>query len=272
MANQQTIARPSVFRGRGIFSNAEASLTFLPAEPDCGVVFRRTDLGGAEVRVHPSNLVEVANTSTGLKSGAAEIYVVEHVLACLAALEIDNVIIEIDASEVPSTSGCASDYVETLEAAGIAILDAPAIEPALSQPIVIGGGAKMLVITPSSELTVSYVLDHPHPHLGLQAVFGVGRRDFLRELVPARTFTTEEEARTAIEAGLIRHCDRTRAVIIGENGASRELIWKNEAARHKAQDIVGDLSIFSPRLKAHVVGIRSGHALNREAARRLAGG
>lgn len=270
LTQQATIARTAVFRGRGIFSDAEVSLTFVPAEPNTGVVFRRTDLGGAEVRVHPSNLIETPLTCTALRKGNAEIHVVEHLLACLAALSIDNVVVKIDGAEVPSSSGCAFDYLETLETAGRMEQDAPVRERALRQPLVVGGGDRLLVLTPADEFTVSFIFDHPHPLLRLQAVFGVRKRDFLRELIPARTFITEDDAKAAIEAGLVKHNDRSRAVIIGENGASKELIWDNEAARHKAQDIVGDLSVYCPHIKAHIIGVKSGHALNRIAARRLA--
>jgi UDP-3-O-acyl N-acetylglucosamine deacetylase len=270
MQMQSTVARTAVFRGRSLFTNVDTAITFKPAEAGSGVIFRRTDLNGAIVRVHPHNLIESRSNCTIIKSGDATVSVVEHVLACLTAMRIDNVEIDIDAGEVPAGEGCAADYIESLENAGRVELDTPVIEYSIQSAIIVGEGDRMLVIVPADEFSVTFILDHPHKQLGLQAVFNVRKPDFMRELIPARTFITEEEAQVALKAGLLKHNERDRAVIIGQDGPNRPLIYPNEPARHKAQDIVGDLSIFSPNIKAHFIGIKSGHQLNRTAARRLA--
>lgn len=266
---QSTVARTAVFRGRSLFSNVNTAITFKPSDAGSGVAFRRTDLDGALVRVHPKNLIESKASFTMLKCGDAAVSVVEHVLACLTAMRIDNVEIDIDAGEMPAGEGCAADYIETLDKAGRVEFDKAVRERKLSTTFVIGNGDRMLIVIPADEFSVTYILDHPHPQLGQQAVFHISKPDFLTDLIPARTFITEEEAQMAIEAGLLKHNERDRAVIIGDKGPNRPLLYSNEPARHKAQDIVGDISIFSPHVKAHFVGIKSGHELNRAAARRL---
>lgn len=270
MQLQSTISRSVVFKGRSLFTNADTTITLKPANAGSGVIFHRTDLDATPIHVHPDNLVDCKTNCTILKSGEASVAVVEHILACLTAMRIDNVEIDIDTGEMPARDGCAADYVETLEEAGRIELDKPVVERSIQDTMIIGEGERMLIVVPAVEFSVTYIFDHPHRQLGLQAIFNIAKSDFLKELIPARTFITEEEAQMAISAGLITHNDRDRAVIIGDDGPTRPLIFKNEPARHKAQDIVGDLSVFSPQIKAHFIGIKSGHQLNRTAARRLA--
>lgn len=267
---QATIEREVRFDGRGIFSDSPSSLTLRPAEPDTGVLFVRTDLGDdAVVRVRPSNIVESLNCTILTENGTT-VAVVEHLLACLFAIGIDNVIALVDGEELPSESGCASDYFDSLESAGRVEQEYKAPEKKLSTPLFIGGDEKALILFPSDDYSVSYIFDHAHPALGVQFVPETPREKILGELMSARTFITEEDARKAIDAGILKHNNPDRAVLIGKDGPSKELEHPNELARHKAQDIVGDLSIFSPHLKARVIGIRSGHHLNHLAVKRLA--
>ncbi|MEP0813352.1 MAG: UDP-3-O-acyl-N-acetylglucosamine deacetylase [bacterium] len=270
MPNQTTIVRAARFEGRGLFSDLPASVVFHPAPPNTGVVFRRIDLGeDAAIRVHPDNLVESPNCSV-LANGKAEVSVVEHVLACLAGLGIDNVFIDVDGPEIPSESGSAGDYLDALAEAGKTEQDAPARSKKLGVPLVVSGEDKALILLPADTFSVSYVLDHAHPLLGVQYQPDTPKDRVLDEILRARTFITEDEAKKALDAGFLRHENPDRAVLITGAGPNKPLLAANEPARHKAQDILGDLSIFSPHLVARVIGIRSGHHLNHVAAKRLA--
>jgi len=258
-----------IFTGRGLFSDMPGTIAFHPAEPGMGVIFRRSDLDGAEIRAHPDNIVPDLPNCTALEAGNERVLVVEHVLACLAGLQIDNIVIEVDGEELPGLDGCAGDYLDTLKRAGRAEQDAQVRIRKLRVPIIIGNLEKSLILFPSDEFSISYLLDHADPALGTQFVHNVTKDRFVDDLLPARTFITEDEARQAIEAGFLKHEKRDRAILIGGDGPSKEFLSDNEPACHKAQDIVGDLAIFSHHLIARIIGIKSGHHLNHIAVKRL---
>ncbi len=253
-----------------MFSDKPAVMKFLPAGAGCGVVFKRIDLNdGARIAAIPENIISDSPNCTTLSMNGAKVSVVEHVMACLAALSIDNVIIEVDGEELPSREGCANDYFETLLDAGRLDLDEPVRLRKLRTPLMVGNGDRSLILFPAEEFSVSYLLSHSDPVLGTQYAAEVRRDDFKSELLKARTFITEDEARMIIESGVLKHNNPDRAVLITSGGPNKEPHFDNEPARHKAQDILGDLSIYSMHLCARVIGIKSGHQMNHLAAKRL---
>lgn len=270
MPNQATICKPVIFEGCGLFSDRPAAVRFVPADAGAGISFRRTDLGnGTFIPAHPDNIISDSPNCTTLAASGAKVSVVEHVMACLAALSIDNVIIEVDGEEMPSREGCANDYFDTLSEAGRAEQDAPVRLRKLMTPLYIGSGDRSLILFPAEELSVSYLLSHSDRVLGTQFAAEVKRSEFIGELLPARTFITEDEAKVIIESGILKHNNPDRAVLITSSGPNKKPIYENEPARHKAQDILGDLSIYSMHLCARVIGIKSGHQMNHLAAKRL---
>jgi UDP-3-O-acyl N-acetylglucosamine deacetylase len=272
---QQTIARPAEVRGTGFLTGAVVRLRFLPAPPDSGVVFVRTDLRPYG-RV-PAQVDCVTGTArrTTLGHPPAQVSLVEHVLAALAGLRVDNCRVELDAPEPPGLDGSARAFVDALIAAG------PVRQPArravwcVDAPVVVQAGRASLALYPPSceGLTLSYFLDYGlgspiARQVHTQAATPGG---FARDLAPCRTFILESEAEELRRQGLGARTTAADLLVFGPHGpVDNRLRFANEPARHKLLDLVGDLSLLGADLCGHVVACRSGHPLNVELARTLA--
>jgi UDP-3-O-acyl N-acetylglucosamine deacetylase len=245
-----------------MLTGARVRLRFLPAPPCSGVVFVRTDLR-PQARI-PAHVSQVTGTKrrTTLGSTPAQVSLVEHVLAALAGLRIDNCFVELDAPEPPGLDGSAQAFVEALLAAGV------------TEPVILQSGGATLALHPGDGqgLTVTYFLDY-----GAAAVIPrqvhtthVAASDFLHELAGCRTFILESEAQELRRQGLGAQTTAADLLVFGAKGPiDNRLRFANEPARHKVLDLVGDLSLLGVDLCGHVVAYRSGHPLNVELARSL---
>jgi UDP-3-O-[3-hydroxymyristoyl] N-acetylglucosamine deacetylase/3-hydroxyacyl-[acyl-carrier-protein] dehydratase len=271
---QRTIARAAGVRGVSFLHGADVSLRFVPAGADAGVAFVRTDLPGRpEVAAHVRNVVPRQRRTT-LQHGEAVVEMVEHVMAALAGLRIDNCRVEIDAPETPGCDGSSQAFVDALGGAGVAELDRERETLVIDRPLTVREGAASLTAHPGDgeSYVLSYQLDYGRQStIGAQSLFlDVSPETFRRELAPSRTFLLEAEAQALRQAGIGTRTTEKDLLIFGPHGViGNELRYPDECVRHKILDMVGDLALLGTDLCGHVVAHRSGHQLNAGLVRKL---
>ena len=271
---QRTLRRPVEVAGVGFLTGACVRARFVPAPPSTGVVFVRTDLRPAVCI--PAHVAQVTGTArrTTLGRGKAEIGLVEHVLAALAGLRVDNCRVELDAPEPPGLDGSARRFVDAIIEAGIQTQPARQAVWAVDAPVVLEQGGATLALHPpeSSGLRLSYFLNYgAFSPLGRQVHtqdLNPGR--FIEELASCRTFILEDEVAELRRQGLGRRTTSADLLVFGRRGPiDNRVRFANEPARHKVLDLVGDLALLGADLCGHVVAYRSGHPLNVELVRTL---
>ena len=271
---QRTVARPAEVEGVGFLTGATVRLRFLPAPPCTGVVFVRTDL--RPPAPIPAGIEQVTGTQrrTTLGRPPAQVGLVEHVLAALAGLRVDNCYVELNAPEPPGLDGSARGFVDALHRAGTVPQTARRPAWCVDRPVVVAhNGATLALHPPAGDgLTVSYLLDYgPSSPIGRQAYTQViTPARFAAEVAPCRTFILEEEAAELRRQGLGARTTAADLLVFGRHGPiDNRLRYANEPARHKVLDLVGDLALLGADLRGHVVAYRSGHPLNVELVRAL---
>jgi UDP-3-O-[3-hydroxymyristoyl] N-acetylglucosamine deacetylase/3-hydroxyacyl-[acyl-carrier-protein] dehydratase len=271
---QKTVQTPIERSGVGMNLGQPVVMRLVPAPPDAGVVFVRTDL---EDRPSvPADLDHVApeERRTVLRNGQAEVQMVEHLMAALAGFDIDNVTVELSGPELPGGDGSALLFAEMLEEAGVETQDAPRRLLTLRKPITLGEGSSTIVALPASEgLWVAYTLDYDDNRLPTQHVdYQVTKDVFVRELAPARTFVFEEEAQALLDRGFGAGASTENVLVVRDDGTvlDNALRFDDEFARHKALDLLGDLRLVGQGLLAHVLAVKTGHAATLALVRRIA--
>jgi UDP-3-O-[3-hydroxymyristoyl] N-acetylglucosamine deacetylase/3-hydroxyacyl-[acyl-carrier-protein] dehydratase len=241
---------------------------FKPAEPNTGIRFVRVDLEGSpEIQVEPSSAVEADDNSrrTVLKCGEVEIGTVEHVLAAVRGLAVDNVRIEINAPEPPEPDGSSAPFAEVLKGAGRVVQDAPRRYIELRRPLTVSDGGVELIALPHDGLRITYTLDYHHRLIGTQhASFELTGEVFEKEIAPARTFSLLREVEVLRERGLIKGGSLENSVVVGDDRLMNDgpLRFPDEFVRHKILDLMGDLSLLGRPVKCHIISVKSGHATN----------
>jgi len=268
---QRTIKNTIQCKGIGLHSGKQVSLVLRPAAPDTGVVFIRTDLGGAQVAAVAANTAATSYATTLTASGAS-VQTVEHLLAALAGLGIDNVSVEIDADEVPIMDGSARVFARLIADAGI---QAQAkLQPVLKvmKPIFVRDGNKQIAIWPSEKPSISYFIDFNHPMLREQSLnYHVSGDGFIREIADARTFGFLSDVKTLQANGLAKGASMDNAVALGEDSVLNQegLRYQDEFVRHKILDLIGDFSLAGMPIMGHIVAHKSGHGLNAQMVSKL---
>ncbi|HEX7010780.1 MAG TPA: UDP-3-O-acyl-N-acetylglucosamine deacetylase [Phycisphaeraceae bacterium] len=270
---QHTIAKPVTLKGRGLFMGQSVTLTFRPAPPNHGVVFVRTDLGGAQIPALVDHVVKRARR-TALKAGEASVDTCEHCLSAVAGLRIDNLRIELDGPEIPAMDGSAMPFLEALLEAGLQPSDEPRVRMVVTEPVVVRQDDAMVAAVPSDspDLQVVYELDYGGGPLGRQLhVFDSSNGDYAHQIAPSRTFILEHEARALRERGIGTHLTEDDVLVIGQSGplGQSRFRFEDEPVRHKVLDLIGDLYLLGAPIQGRVVAYKSGHALNHLLVRRL---
>jgi UDP-3-O-[3-hydroxymyristoyl] N-acetylglucosamine deacetylase len=269
--NRQTIDRTVELDGVGLHSGEAVHMSLNPADAGTGIVFVREDVGGLEI---PATL-DFAGPSyyaTVIEREGAKISTIEHLMAALYALRVDDVRIVLDGSEVPIMDGSSRPFVDLVLKAGRRELDSPRQYITVVRPIVVEHEDKRVAAYPCREYRITYAIEFPHPALGYQELTASpwGDEAFAEKLSPARTFTFESEVEALRRAGLARGGSLDNAVVLGQNGPLNEgLRFADEFVRHKMLDLTGDLSLLGHPLRAHVVAYRAGHDLHARLARRI---
>ena len=260
---QQTLKRPTSCVGIGLHSGRKVKLTLKPAPAGCGILFKRVDLGGVAIAATASHLTHI-NHATCLANGSARIETVEHLLAALYALSVDNVIVEIDAPEVPIMDGSAAPFVYLIHEAGIREIGKPCSFVRLKRPVSISTDGRHVSAYPANSLRLSYSIDFEHPLLRHQEfTMEVNETSFIEEIAPARTFGFLKDVELMRQNGLALGGSLDNAIVLGETGVlNNPLRYPDEFVRHKLLDLLGDLVLLGSPLLAHVVAVRAGHQLH----------
>jgi len=267
-AAQTTLGESVVVEGVGLHSGAHCRLVMHPAPADTGIVFEVAK-GRSVLRI-PAALEWAirGERCTGLERCGARVETVEHLLAALAEVGIDNARVEVAGPECPALDGSARPYVEAIDRAGSESLETARREQALRDCVWAAEGDSWLMATPAQARRITVGIDFPR--LGRQVVdFVLGPEVFRGEISPARTPAFEEEVESLIAQGLGRGGSLENVVVVTREGDLREARFADEVARHKALDLLGDLSLAG-RVRAHVWAIRPGHGVNLELARKMA--
>ncbi|MDA3963186.1 MAG: UDP-3-O-acyl-N-acetylglucosamine deacetylase [Planctomycetota bacterium] len=266
MSAQRTIAAPASVSGIGLHSGEHCDVTFKPAPPDSGIVFARVDLEGApQLRAHPDRLCQRARR-TAMAEGDVEVHTTEHFMSAATALGIDNLLVELNAVEMPGLDGSAIEVAEALRSAGIVEQDAARKTFTLKDPVAVSAGNASIVALPyHNGFKVTYSLDdHGGSFAGTSMVeLDITEDSFVNEIARARTFCLAQEVEQLRALGLGKGANyENTCVFDGEKVIGTKLRYPDEAARHKVLDLIGDLAMATRRLNAHVVAVRTGHREN----------
>jgi UDP-3-O-[3-hydroxymyristoyl] N-acetylglucosamine deacetylase/3-hydroxyacyl-[acyl-carrier-protein] dehydratase len=270
--NQTTVREAQSVKGAALHTGSRVTLTVKPAAANTGYIFKRIDLPDEPtVAAHIDNVKQVERATT-LGEGSVKIHTVEHLLSALRGLGVDNALIELDANEPPIGDGSARQFIEMLEKAGTQELDAKLVEYELHEPVRVDGrDGGYIIAWPSDRFEVSCTNAN---HLGKHTQFRTWNPEtgnYGKDIGQARTFVFYEEVQPLMEKGLIKGGSLENAVVIrGDAILSREpLRYEDEFVRHKILDVVGDLSLFPGRLKAHIYAAKPSHGLNVELTREI---
>lgn len=270
---QKTLAFPLNFEGKGLFSGKRIEMTLLPAKAGHGIVFQRIDLPGQPLLPARLEYVKATPRCTILGRGNTEIQTVEHFLSAMAALGIDNLLVQVSGPEMPIGDGSALPFVELVRQAEKREFPARKKFAVIQSPVYFEKNDVTLIALPSDEFRISYTLHYPHSaFIGSQFYsFSLDEEKFAQEIAPSRTFCLYEEIAPLLEKGVIRGGGLESAVVIKDDRVANPegLRFRDEMVRHKILDLIGDLYLLGKPLLAHIISIRSGHATNVEFARVL---
>jgi UDP-3-O-[3-hydroxymyristoyl] N-acetylglucosamine deacetylase/3-hydroxyacyl-[acyl-carrier-protein] dehydratase len=274
MEMQKTISKEISLQGAGLHTGNTVKVKFKPAPINTGILFIRTDIQSkpiirAEVDYVLSIDKNPRRTSIGLKG--IEVQTVEHLLAVLSGLGIDNLIIEIDNNEIPGLDGSGINFIKALEDAGIVSQNSARKYFSVKEPIWVEDSGASIAILPATDLRISYILSYPHDLLKAQYLdFVISPDIFSKEIAPSRTFCLEEEVDDLRQQGLGKGANYENTLVVGEKGIIKNTLrFSDEFARHKILDIMGDLSLLGQPIKGHVIAVKSGHPLNMKLLTRL---
>ena len=259
--SRKTLARPATVEGIGLHLGIRCKLTFQPARAKQGIVFRRTDCPGLpQIRAHVSE-VSSSERRTQLGKGDHAVHTVEHVLAAVTGMEIDDITIDMDGPEPPILDGSAAPFLAALSEAGLASLKGEPEFLHLTEPVRIIDGASVYEAYPHDGLELDVTIEFPHPLIGKQSRrFTVTQDSFASELSRARTFGFVHEVDALRAKGLIKGASLDNAVVLDDSDIlSGALRWSDEFVRHKAMDCIGDLALAGARVQARIVAVKPSH-------------
>jgi UDP-3-O-[3-hydroxymyristoyl] N-acetylglucosamine deacetylase len=237
---------------------------------DYGIRFRRTDLGDFEVPATVQNLAGI-QLATGLARDQVSVETVEHLLAALVSMGIDNVVVELNSPEVPIMDGSAAPFIYLIQEAGVKRQQARRKFLKIVRPIALSRGDKRIALYPSDHFKVTYSISYDHPLLRHQSrTLRITEDSFIEEIAPARTFTFLKDVEMLRQNGLALGGSLENAIVLGETGVlNNPLRFDDEFVRHKILDAVGDLALVGYPVIGHLVAHRAGHALHTEFAARI---
>ena len=274
MEKQRTITKEFSVKGVGLHTAAKVNMTFKPAAVDTGITFIRTDLPGRPaIKVCYENILPQSlsprRTSVGVDN--AQVQTIEHLMAALIGLGIDNLVIEIDNNEVPGLDGSSANYAESLFKVGITEQDKNKHYFLIKEPLYVEEDGAQIIALPAPDLKISYTLSFNHPLLKASYLqLQITPETFKEELSMARTFCLEKEATELQHQGLGRGANYENTLVVGESGVIKnKLRYPDEFIRHKILDLLGDLFVLGQPIKGHIIAIKSGHSLNLKMVKKI---
>jgi UDP-3-O-[3-hydroxymyristoyl] N-acetylglucosamine deacetylase/3-hydroxyacyl-[acyl-carrier-protein] dehydratase len=294
---QHTIREEISISGAGIHTGQSVTMRLKPAEPNTGIVFQRVDLPGKPlVKADVDNVIET-NRSTTLEQNGARVSTIEHLMASLVGMQVDNVLIEINGDEVPILDGSAEPFVEILEKTGVTNQQVRKIYYNIEHNISFVDEEKKveMVALPYNEYRINTLIDFNSPILGTQHAALKNITDFNAEIAPCRTFCFFHELEALLANNLIKGGDINNAIVVVDKPVTADQVariskvfkkndvhvseegilnnlklrFPNEPARHKLLDVVGDLALVGFPFKAHIIANRPGHSSNVKFAKKI---
>lgn len=295
MQKQQTLAAPFTLEGKGLHTGLNITATFCPSEPNTGYRFQRIDLEGEPIVEAVADNVAATNRGTVVKKGDITISTIEHAMAALYCLGVDNCLIKLNAPEIPILDGSALPWVKAIQNVGVVEQNAKReiFRIMKKYEVVDEASGVKLEIFPDDHFSVTTFVDYPSPVLNNQFAVLNDINDFADQVAAARTFVFVREIQPLLAANLIKGGDLDNAVVIYDKKVSQEelntlaatigsqapsaenlgyvqkrpLQWDNEPARHKLLDIIGDLALVGKYIQGRVIATRPGHGMNNKLAR-----
>ena len=297
MENQKTIEREVVLSGNGVHTGTSVELTLKPAPEDYGIVFKRVDLEKPVEIPADAKFVSDTTRSTTLEKDGVSVQTTEHLLAAVTGSDLDNLIIEVSASEMPIVDGSSQPFVDLIKKAGIKEQRKARDYFVVEQPLTYRdekSGSEITLI-PNEEYAVLTVIDFGKNIVGTQNAYLESLKDFEKEIASSRTFSFLHEIQNLLDAGLIKGGDLNNAIVyvdkpltedsmdklkevfgredirVTPNGVlnNLELKHSNEASRHKLLDVIGDLTLVGKRIKGKVIANKPGHRVNTQFAKEI---
>lgn len=295
--SRNTIKNEIHLEGIGLHTGKTSKMTLLPGQAGKGILFFRKDLDGSPSVLADINYVSSTDRSTTIKSASAEVSTIEHLMSALFSLGITDLEVHLDGPEVPILDGCSAHYMSLLQKSGIERLDGDRDVFSVEEPLVFkyeGSGSEYHVY-PSDHLKVTVIIDFSQESLGEQSATLSNLVDFKDEIAPCRTFALLSEIEKLADAGLIKGGDLNHAVVVVDKQLSAselqhlrdklnkpdveltddgilntvKLKFRNEPARHKLLDLLGDIALLGKDIKGHIIARKPGHTANAEFTRFL---
>ena len=263
-AKQTTLAGPVKANGIGLHTAVPVNVRLMPAPPDTGYVFKRTDLGGFEIPATVESVAHCSYATTLMRTGVM-LSTVEHLLAALRGCGIDNAYIEVDNLEIPIMDGSSEAFAEMIESVGVA--EQPLARRALlvRETVSAVSGNRSITIEPADNYEIDCTIDFAHPLIGIQhRSVTLDNGSFAKDIASARTFGFIEEVEALRRANLIRGGSLDNAIVLTKHGMLNQtgLRFADEFVRHKILDIIGDLALLGMPILGRVRAERSGHLLH----------
>ena len=270
---QHTLAGPAIFAGIGLHTGRRVRAAIVPAPVGTGIVFVRTDLGDCAMPARADHVINTRlNTVIGDGSGAS-VSTVEHLMAALAALEVDNAVIELDGPEAPIMDGSAQPFVEMIDHVGVRRQEAPRQYIEVLEEVEVRDGDKRVSLSPASRLEIAFEIAFDSPVIGRQRIdLVMDAKAFRDELADCRTFGFLHEVEALRAMGLARGGTMDNCVVIeGDRVLNPEGLRRpDEFVRHKALDAIGDLFVLGAPILGRFEGELAGHHINNLLVRALA--
>jgi UDP-3-O-[3-hydroxymyristoyl] N-acetylglucosamine deacetylase / 3-hydroxyacyl-[acyl-carrier-protein] dehydratase len=269
---QHTLGKTASLSGTSLHTGEKVTLRLQPAPADHGIKFKRKDLQDEPTIDAKIENLKTVERATTIGEGAMRVHTVEHVLAALSAMGVDNAIIEMDANEPPIGDGSAAAYVDTIKKAGVVAQESPRRTFHVREPIYIETkNGSLLVVLPDEKFRISCTQAGPNGRFTQFYSTEITPAIFEKEIAPARTFVFYEDVAPLMEKNLIKGGSLENAIVIRDEAVlSKEpLRFADEFVRHKILDIIGDLALAGTRIRGHVVAVKPGHGPNAELARAL---
>ncbi len=261
---QRTLGKEASVKGKALHTGQDVTLTLRPGAPGTGIVFRRTDLiGRPEVRP-VSEMVTELERKTTVSTDAVKLHTIEHVLSALSGMGVDNAVVELDASEPPIVDGSARPFTTLVHQCDIVTQEAEREVFSLTHPITINEGSRSIIALPFDGLRITCTSADDRGIHTQHLTIDIDPETYAAEIAPARTFTVYEDIESLLKKGLIQGGSLDSAILLkGDKIVSKEpLRFNDELVRHKILDIIGDIVLAGVRVKAHIIAVRPGHALN----------
>lgn len=261
---QTTLSAPVSTKGIGLHTAVPVTVSLLPAPPDTGYVFRRTDLGGFEIPATVESVAHCSYATTLMRTGVM-LSTVEHLLSALRGCDVDNAYVDVDNLEIPIMDGSAETFAEMIESAGVVEQSTARRALMVRERVTVESGNRRISLEPAETYEIDCLIDFQHPMIGIQhRRLVLENGSFGRDIASARTFGFIEEVEALRRANLIRGGSLENAIVLTKTGMLNEtgLRFSDEFVRHKILDIIGDFALLGMTLQGRVKAERSGHLLH----------